>query len=121
MRKIFLAAAIGLMALSGAASGAATAESRRQEFTFVCLDPGGSNRGPICDRTLNAGADDFCRCPGNTDKVRIEVCQPGQVPPPQSASYEAFAHRASADGSLVGDDYNDQPVCARDTKFGRTR
>lgn len=117
MRNIFLAAAIGLVTLSGVA----TAEPRRQEFTYVCLDTGGSNRGPICDRSLNSSADDFCRCPANTDKVRIEVCQPGQTPPSQSAAYEAFAHRASADGSLVGDVFNDQPVCARDTREGRTR
>ena len=117
MRNIMLAAAIGLITFSGVA----TAESRRQEFTYVCLDTGGQNKGPICDRALNNSGDDFCRCPGNTDKVRIEVCQPGQRPPAQSASYEAFAHRASSDGSLVGDVYGDEAVCARDTKMGRTR
>jgi len=117
MRKIMFAAAIGLVALSGVA----TAESRRQAFTYVCLDTGGQNKGAICDRTLNTSGDDFCRCPPNTDKVRIEVCEPGQRPPSQSASYEAFAHRASADGSLIGDVYGDEAVCARDTRMGRTR
>jgi hypothetical protein len=119
MRKLMLAAAIGLLGVTGA-SALATAETRQTE-TYVCLDTGGQNRGPICDRTLNNSSDDFCRCPGNTDKVKIAVCQPGQIPPSQSAAYEAAAHRLSSDGSLMGDEFDGQAICARDTVNGRAR
>ena len=116
MRKIMFAAAIGLLTLSGAA----VAGTRQATHLRLPGYRAAANRGAVCDRTLNSSADDFCSCPANTDKVRIEVCQPGQVPPSQSGEYERFAHRASADGSLIGDDYNDQPVCARDTRYGRS-
>jgi hypothetical protein len=119
MRNLMLAAAIGLFGFSGAAA-VATAETR-QTTTFVCLDPGGANRGVLCDRTLNTSVDDFCRCPGNTDKVRVSVCQPGEAPPPQSHAFELAAHRASSDGSLIGDSFGDQPICVRDTVNGRSR
>ncbi len=119
MRKLMFAAAIGLMGMAGA--GAGVAESQRQATTYVCLDPGGGSRGAICDRTLNASADNFCRCPGNTDKVRVEVCSPGENPPAQSHAYELALHRASADGSLIGDSYEDQRICVRDTVNGRAR
>ena len=119
MRKLMLAAAIGLMGLAGAGAGAA--ESQRQATTYVCLDPGGASRGAICDRTLNTSGDDFCRCPGNTDKVKVDVCAPGETPPAQSHAYELAMHRASSDGSLIGDSFGDQRMCVRDTVNGRTR
>lgn len=119
MRKLMLAAAIGLMGLAGAGAGAA--ESQRQATTYVCLDPGGASRGAICDRTLNTGGDDFCRCPGNTDKVKVDVCAPGETPPAQSHAYELAMHRASSDGSLIGDSFGDQRMCVRDTVNGRAR
>jgi hypothetical protein len=119
MRKLMLAAAIGLLGVTGA-SAVATAETR-QTTTFVCLDTGGQNQGPTCDRMLNNSGDDFCRCPGNTDKVRIAVCEHGQTPPSQSAEYERAAHRLSSDGSLIGDEFDGQAICARDTVNGRAR
>jgi hypothetical protein len=117
MRKIMFAAAIGFMAVTGVA----TAESQRQATTYVCLDTGGASRGAICERALNSSQDDFCRCPANTDKVKVAVCEPGQTPPSQSASYERAMHVASSDGSLLGDTYGDQAMCVKDTKNGRTR
>lgn len=119
MRKLMLAAAIGLLGMT-AATAVATAETR-QTTTFVCLDTGGQNRGAICDRALNGRPDDFCRCPGNTDKVRISVCEEGQIPPSQSAAYERAAHQLSSDGSLIGDEFEGKAICARDTLNGRTR
>lgn len=119
MRKLMLAAAIGFLAVAGAGTG--VAESQRQETTYVCLDPGGANRGAICDRTLNTRGDNFCRCPGNTDKVKVSVCAPGETPPAQSHAYELAMHRASSDGSLVGDRFGEQRMCVRDTVNGRTR
>lgn len=118
MRNLMLAAAIGLIGLTGSAA-VATAETR-QATTYVCLDPGGSSRGAICDRTLNTSADDFCRCPANTDKVKVEVCNPGERPPAQSHAYEIAMHRASADGSLIGDSFGDQRMCVADTVNGRS-
>jgi hypothetical protein len=119
MRNLMLAAAVGLFGLSGAGA-VATAETR-QSTTYVCLDPGGAAHGVLCDRTLNTSADDFCHCPGNTDKVRVAVCDPGQAPPAQSHAYELAMHRASADGSLIGDSFDDRPMCVRDTVTGRHR
>lgn len=117
MRKMMFAAAIGFLAVTGVA----TAESQRQTTTYVCLDTGGSSRGAVCDRTLNTSQDDFCRCPANTSKVKIAVCEPGQRPPSQSHDYERAMHLASSDGSLLGDTYGDQAMCVKDTKNGRTR
>jgi hypothetical protein len=120
MRKVFIAAAIGLLSLSGVAVGVASAETR-QTTTFVCLDTGGQNRGGVCNRSLNGRPDDFCRCPANTDKVRVAVCEHGQTPPAQSHAYEVAAHRLSADGSLIGDAFDGQAICVRDTVNGRAR
>lgn len=112
MRKLMLAAALGTLALSGAAIAQAP-DGKPGGLGWVCIEPSGASRGAICDRTLNSSGDDFCRCPPLTTKVRAEVCDPGEAKPPESPEFERARREAARDGSLVGDVYDGRRMCVR--------
>jgi len=116
MRKLMLAAALGLISLSGVAIAGASQDER---VTYMCLEPSGASRPAVCDRVLNTSGDDFCRCPPLTTKVRAEFCADGETPPGQSAAFERARREAARDGSLIGDEYDGRRMCAKKPAMGR--
>ena len=116
MRKLMLAAAVGLASLAGAAIASPRGEDGKPGgLGWACLEPSGASRGAICDRSLNNSGPDFCRCPPLTTKVRAEVCDPREPKPAESPAFERARREAARDGSLIGDTFEGRRMCVRPT------
>lgn len=107
MRR-YLVAAAGLALFAGAA----TAQPAKPLVRSICVDVGGQSLPAVCKRSGSRfeKVEDICTCPEGR-RVDVPVCRPGETPPGESLAFEKFRRDASRDGSLVGDAYQDKPVC----------
>ena len=80
--------------------------------TTVCLEPDGSLNPVICTAPASRldARREVCECPTGR-RTEAPLCAPGERPPPETRSLNAFRRKAAQDGSLVGDRYRDRPLC----------
>ena len=113
MLRILLLPAMTL-ALGACTAVAELSPAGAPEVTAVCLDAAGARSPPVCQTPAGRlqPAESSCICPRG---VRIEapVCPAGVSPPPESAALKAARRTASADGTLVGDEFEGRPMCER--------
>lgn len=111
MIRISMIAALALAASAGAAAAQGSMSNPPTE-TVLCLDVGGQSLPAVCK--VPGGRldtrEDFCLCPQGT-RVAAPICGPGQKPPAETVAFEHARKAAARDGSLIGDLYQDQPMC----------
>ena len=107
--SIFLTA--GVLTLG---AGLASADGLDRSSTTICLDSGGHKAAVTCTSRdasrLNAQAD-VCICPAATLQVKAPICPSGVKPPGESAAYEQARLKAASHGSVVGAQWQGQPMC----------
>jgi len=110
-----ISAIIGLV--GALAAGAALGEPSRNTTTSVCLDPSGRTLPVSCRAKASRVEHEeyICQCLRGGEQVTIPVCPEGVKPPAESADYELARHAAIHRGSLVGQTYKGQPICATRT------
>ena len=105
-----------LLAATAAAlsAGLASADALDRTSTTICLDSGGRQAAVTCTSRnasrLNPHAD-VCLCPGASLQVKAPLCPSGVKPPGESAAYEQARLKAVSHGSVVGAQWQGQPMC----------
>jgi hypothetical protein len=81
--------------------------------TVLCLDVSGRSLPPVCKVPASRLdlREDICICRDGL-RVTAPICPPGVKPPAENVAYEKARRLAARDGSLVGDLYQGQPMCA---------
>lgn len=107
MRQALLAATVLAFC-----AGAASAQPAKPLTRSICIDVGGQSLPAVCKRSGSRfdKVEDICICPQGR-RVDVPVCRPGETPPGESLAFEKFRRDASRDGSLVGDAYQNKPIC----------
>ena len=80
--------------------------------TTVCLEVDGSLSPVVCKApgTRLDARTEVCECPSGR-RTEAPVCAAGEVPPSDNRALKVFRRKAGADVSLVGDRFQDWPVC----------
>ena len=80
--------------------------------TTVCLEVDGSLSPVVCKApgTRLDARTEVCECPSGR-RTEAPVCAAGEIPPSDNRALNVFRRKAGADGSLVGDRFQDRPVC----------
>ena len=111
MKPVLLLAAAAA-ALAAPALAQAPLNQNPPRETIVCLDVSGRSLPAVCKAPGDRldPREDFCLCPEGR-RVTAPVCGPGEKPPAESRAFEAARRGAAEDGSLMGDLFEDKPMC----------
>ena len=111
MIRVSRIAAVALAASAGLAQ-AADMTSNPPQRSHVCLDVSGQSLPAVCRVPASRldQREDICQCPEGR-LVDVAVCAPGQHQPPDGIALDKVRRLAAKDGSLIGDQFNGQPIC----------
>jgi hypothetical protein len=111
MIRASMIAALALAALGGLAQ-AADMSGNPPKKTQVCLDVSGQSLPAVCRVPASRldSREDICQCPQGR-LVDVAVCATGQREPPDGIALDKVRRLAAKDGSLIGDQFNGQPIC----------
>jgi hypothetical protein len=111
MIRASMIAALALAALGGLAQAADMSRNPPQK-TQVCLDVSGQSLPTVCRVPASRldSREDICQCPEGR-LVDVAVCGHGQRPPADGIALDKVRRLAAKDGSLIGDQFNGQPIC----------
>lgn len=112
MIRIAMISALALCAASGQALAASGFSSNPPTLSQVCLDVSGQTLPVVCKAPASRldKREDICQCPEGR-LVDVQVCAPGQRPPPDGLALSKVRRVAGKDGSLVGDLFAGKPIC----------
>ena len=112
MVRISTIAALILCAASSQAIAASGFTSNPPTLTQVCLDVSGQTLPVVCKAPGSRldKREDICQCPEGR-LVDVQICAPGQRPPPDGLALSKVRRVAGKDGSLVGDTFAGKPIC----------
>ena len=111
MIRTSMIAAFALAACAGLAQ-AADMSANPPKQSQVCLDVSGGTLPVVCHAPASRldKREDICQCPQGR-LVDVAVCAPGQHEPPDGLALSKVRRLAAKDGSLIGDQFNGQPIC----------
>lgn len=113
MIRHFMIAGMSIAALNGAAQAASKPTDSGAKQTSVCLEVSGRTLPVVCRvpaSRLNT-QEDICTCPQGV-RVDVAVCGPNETPPAEGRALSEARSLAAKDGSLIGDQFKGQPLCA---------
>ena len=103
---------IAALALAASTAQAADMSSNPPKRSHVCLDVSGQTLPVVCHAPASRldKREDICQCPEGR-LVDVAVCAAGQREPPDGIALDKVRRLAAKDGSLIGDQFNGQPIC----------
>lgn len=112
MRGLLAASAVALAALLTTAAGAPGSSPLSPSTRIICVDVGGQTKPVVCTASASRidGRDDTCLCEIG-QRVEAPVCGPDERPQAETRAFERARGDASRDGSLVGDLFDERPMC----------
>lgn len=105
---------LSLLLLAAGAAQAQPIGERPPTRTIQCVDVSGRLLPAVC-KTPGSRVDPtelHCICPGEGLRTEVPICAPGEKPTPDSAAANRARRLAARDGTLVGDTFEGQRICA---------